>query len=132
MQPKSAGAPFAAHNRRANACAFRRTGINDTGYHRSPITVDRDYGSPGYGVGRGNGVGRGRGVTLGVGDGGGSLGVGDGEGVIDGVTVGVAGGVTVGVGVTGGVTVGVGVGEGVGPPAAQKISIEATGTPVTS
>jgi hypothetical protein len=105
-----------------------------------PVTdrYEWDYGPPGYGVGRGNGVGRGRGLTLGVGDGGGSLGVGDGEGVTDGVTVGVADGVTdgvtVGVGVTGGVTVGVGVGvgEGVGPPAAQKISIEATGTPVVS
>jgi hypothetical protein len=41
-------------------------------------------------------------------------------------------GVTLGVAVGGGVTVGVGVGEGVGPPAAQKISIEATGTPVLS
>ena len=86
-----------------------------------------------YGVGRGNGVGRGRGVTLGVavGD---WVAVGVAEGVIDGVTVGVADGVTDGVtvGVIVGVTVGVGVGEGVGPPAAQKISIEATGTPVTS
>jgi hypothetical protein len=83
-----------------------------------------------YGVGRGNGVGRGRGVTLGV-----ALGVAVGvtAGVPDGVAVGVAVGVTVavGVGVTGGVTVGVGVGVGVAP-AAQKISIEATGTPVPS
>jgi len=65
-----------------------------------------------YGVGRGKGVGRGRGVTLGV-----AL------GVAVGVTVGVAVGVTV--------AVGVGVGVGVGP-AAQKISIEATGMPVLS
>jgi len=85
-----------------------------------------------YGVGSGNGVGRGRGVTLGV-----ALGVAVGvtAGVPDGVAVGVAVGVTVavgvGVGVTGGVTVGVGVGVGVAP-AAQKISIDATGTPVVS
>ena len=75
-----------------------------------------------YGVGRGNGVGRGRGVTLGV-----PL------GVAVGVTVGVAVGVTVvvGVGVTVAVAVGVGVGVGVAP-AAQKISIEASGVPAVS
>ena len=73
-----------------------------------------------YGVGRGNGVGRGRGVTLGV-----ALGVAVGVTEAVGVAVGVADGVTVGV------TVGVGVGLGVGA-AAQKISIEATGTPVLS
>src|SRR5207249_6330327 len=75
-----------------------------------------------YGVGRGNGVGRGRGVTLGV-----AL------GVAVGVTVGVAVGVTVvvGVGVTVAVAVGVGVGVGVAP-AAQKISIEASGVPAVS
>jgi hypothetical protein len=81
-----------------------------------------------YGVGRGNGVGRGRGVTLGV-----ALGVAVGVtvGVPDGVAVGVAVGVTVAVGVA--VAVGVTVGVGVGvAPAAQKISIDATGTPVVS
>jgi hypothetical protein len=80
-----------------------------------------------YGVGRGCGVGRGRGVTLGVAVGGGVVdGVGVAVGVTDGVTVGVADGVTVGV------AVGVGVGDGVGPAPAQKISIDATGTPVMS
>ena len=79
-----------------------------------------------YGVGRGNGVGRGRGVTLGVAVGDGVV---DGVGVTDGVTVGVADGVTVAVGVAVAVAVGVGVGVA---PAAQKISIEATGTPVLS
>lgn len=58
-----------------------------------------------YGVGRGKGVDRGRGVTLGVG-----------VGVVVGVTVGVPEGV--------GVAEGVGVGVA---PAAQKISIEASG-----
>ena len=79
-----------------------------------------------YGVGRGNGVGRGRGVTLGV-----ALGVAVGVTEAVGVAVGVADGVTDGVGVAVGVGVGVGVGLGVGA-AAQKISIEATGTPVLS
>jgi hypothetical protein len=84
-----------------------------------------DYG----GVGRGCGVGRGRGVTLG-----GAVGDGVADGVTEGVTVGVAVGVADGVtdGVAVGVTVGVGVGVGVGAPAAQKISIDATGTPVVS
>jgi hypothetical protein len=62
MQPKSDGAPFAsakAHNRRSNACAFRRTGINDTGYNRSPIAMDRDYGLPvtAWGAGTVSGAG---------------------------------------------------------------------------
>jgi hypothetical protein len=89
-------------------------------HNRSPITMNSDYGPNDYGVGRGNGVGRGRGVTLGVAVGG---------GVVDGVGVGVTDGVTVGVGDGG--TDGVGVGEGVAP-AAQKISIDAAGTPVAS
>ena len=71
-----------------------------------------------YGVGRGCGVGRGRGVTPGV-----AL------GVAVGVAVGVVGGVVVGVAVAVAVAVAVGVGLA---PRLQKISIEATRTPVTS
>jgi hypothetical protein len=88
------------------------------------------------GVGRGCGVGRGRGVARGVAVGGGvgvTLGVAVGVTVTVGVGVGVVGvavGVAVGVGVG---VVGVGVGVGVGvPPAAQKISIEASGAPPLS
>ena len=102
-------AAFAAVTPCASAVAPCHCGSPRVSFAGSRIRISTYH----YGVGRGCGVGRGRGVTLGV-------------AVGDGVRVGEV------VGAGDGVAVGVGVGVGVGP-AAQKISIEASGVmPSTS